>query len=371
MSDPEVLIVGGGIGGLSLAIALAQRGRPPLVVDIRPDWNIAGWGVSITGPMLRALDQIGVADACLEAGYGVTEVTNCTVDDEVVGVIELPLLNGPGRPSQLGIFRPVLHRVLLARAAELGVEIRLATTIDALDDDGERIAASLSDAPGASFDVVVGADGVHSRVRPMLGIEAEPEFTGQVVWRAVIERPAWGTSLHTWAGPAHNTGMIPISADHAYVFLTETTDRYAHIPDDQLAPRMRELLTAFSGRIGDLRETIVESEAVVRRPVEAVLVPQPWHRGRVALIGDAVHSPSPQLVSGAALAVEDAIVLAEELRDASDVESALSAFGERRYQRARMVVENSVAIGRLERANRHAEIHVLQGETWGALAAAI
>lgn len=367
MHNEEVLIVGGGLAGLTLAIALAEQGRSAVVVDQRASWDIAGWGVSLTGPMLRALDALGLADACVGRGYGITQITNCTAAGEVRGVITPPRLAGSGRPAMAGIFRPVLHRVLLDRAAECDLAIRLATTVDRLDDDGDGVDVTFSDGSVARFGAVVGADGVHSRVRSLIGIPTTPRFTGQTVWRALVDRPPWATSLHTFAGPVHNAGLIPISETHAYVFLTEATPEPMPVADEDRASVMRALLADFSGRLAAVREQIVDPESIVRRPVEALLVPLPWHRGRVVLIGDAVHAPSPQLVSGAALAVEDAVVLSASL----DGEESFARFGDRRYERCRMVVESSVQIGEWEREGRHAEVHALQDRCFGALAAAI
>ena len=152
-------------------------------------------------------------------------------------------------------------------------------------DDG-RVGVTFDDRSEAEFDLVVGADGVRSATREQLGITASRRPTGQVVWRALVDRPEWGTSTHTFAGPTYSAGLIPISQQHAYVFLTETKDDPERIADDQLPGRMRELLADFSGPIGEVREQIVDPDSIVRRPVEVLIVPAPWHRGGVVLIGE-------------------------------------------------------------------------------------
>lgn len=368
MSERDVLVVGGGIAGLTLAIALRRSGHRVEVIELQDEWAIAGWGISLTGPTLRALRQLELVGECVEAGYGITEITNCRADGSVVRVLSPPRLGAPGDPAMAGIFRPVFHRILRERAAELGARIGLGLTIERLAQDGTGVAATLSDGSSRRCDLLVGADGLRSRVRELVGIDVAPEYTGQIVWRALVERPEWATSLHTFAGPVHNAGLIPISDRHAYVFLTENGAERERLEDADLAGRMRELLGAFSGPMDAVRESILDPEKVVRRPVEALLVESPWHRGAVLIVGDAAHAPSPQLVSGAALAVEDALVLSDELEAGASAPATLARVGSRRFERCRLVVESSVQIGVWEREGRFDEVHALQDRCFGELA---
>lgn len=366
-SRRDVLIVGCGIAGLTLAIALGERGCHAEIVEVREDATPPGWGLLLTGSTLRAL-PLDVAERCVEEGYGFDRIIDCAVDGTVVHELAPPALAGPTLPAMAGIFRPVLHRILAERARELGVEIRLGVTCRELRTEGDAVAVRFSDGMVGAYDSVAGADGVHSQIRGLIGSGMEQHYTDQLVWRALVPRPDWGTSLHTFEGPVHLTGLIPISADRAYVFLTENSAHHARLPDDVLVDTMRGLLAPFSGPLEAVRGQITDPAAIVRRPVEVVLEPLPWHRGRVVLIGDAAHAPSPQLVSGAAMAVEDAILLAEAIAADGEREAALERFGERRFERCRMVVEGSVQMGVLHRELRFDEAHALQGRCFGVLA---
>ncbi|MEU7629446.1 FAD-dependent monooxygenase [Nocardia sp. NPDC049220] len=368
-SPRRALLIGAGIGGLTLAIALARRGVTVEVIDISPSRAVAGWGLSLTGPSLRALDALALADECLAAGYGITAISNCDSNGEVRNVIPLPPLLGPNRPSQIGLSRPALYDILREAALAAGVVIHYDRTIDGLHDNGDTVRATLSDGSEHVADIVVGADGVHSRVRSLLGIPSGARYIGQMVWRALVPRPSWATSLHTFAGTGSNAGLVPIADDRAYVFLTENRADPTPIPENTLADGMRELLAPFSGRVAEVRELITDSAVVVRRPVHVVMIEGPWHRGRTVIIGDAAHAPSPQLVSGAALAIEDGVLLAEELTAAADVEKALSAFTQRRLERCRLVVESSIHIADLGRTGRHAEADAVQQRCHRAMAA--
>ena len=108
----NVLIVGGGIAGMSLAIALRRRGIEVEIAEITPEWSVVGMGISLTGPALRALKAIDLLDRCFEEGWGVSAITNCDAHGNVRDVVQVPRLNGPEYPAMAGIMRPTLHGIL-------------------------------------------------------------------------------------------------------------------------------------------------------------------------------------------------------------------------------------------------------------------
>jgi 2-polyprenyl-6-methoxyphenol hydroxylase-like FAD-dependent oxidoreductase len=143
-------------------------------------------------------------------------------------------------------------------------------------------------------------------------------------------------------------GLTPVSRQEMYMFLLETTARRPTVPDDQLPQELHTLLEGYGGVLRDIRASLGPQSRIVLRPLEGFLLPGPWHHGRTILIGDAAHPTTPQLASGAGMAVEDALVLGDELRKAPSVEQAFDGFMARRYERCKLVVENSMEIGRLE-----------------------
>ncbi len=367
----RILIVGGGIGGLTAAIALRQIGADVEVVEIRTNWSVTGWGLSLTGPALRALASVGLTEACLELGYGITQIANCDMNGAVLDSVDLPRLLGAGKPSQAGIARGDLARTLRHAAVRQGAELRVGTTLEAIHHTPDGARVTLSDGDERDVDLVVVADGVNSKTRGLLGFAVSPTYIGQMVWRAIVPRPSWADRLLTFFGPGDNAGLIPISADRAYCFVTENTDDSSAIPDERLAEAMRERLAPFGGRVSEIRDSIQSADLVVRRPAHILMTDLPWNRGHAVLLGDAAHTPSPQLVSGAALAIEDAVVLAEELAADDDALAALGRYGKRRFERAELVVDASVGIAELEQAGRQSEVPAVLGRAHGALAASI
>jgi 2-polyprenyl-6-methoxyphenol hydroxylase-like FAD-dependent oxidoreductase len=201
-----------------------------------------------------------------------------------------------------------------------------------------------------TYDLVIGADGLHSAVRTAIVPDApKPRYTGQAVWRAVVARSPEIKTVTMWPGPRVKPGVNPVSKTEMYVFITEPRAASEHIPAQDLAPKMRALLDGFPDPVlQNVRSELGADSQIVFRPIDSLLMPQPWYRGRIVLIGDTVHATTPHLAAGACIGIEDALVLAEELERANDVESALAAFQHRRWDRCRMVVENSARLGEIE-----------------------
>jgi 2-polyprenyl-6-methoxyphenol hydroxylase-like FAD-dependent oxidoreductase len=241
------------------------------------------------------------------------------------------------------------HRILADACSEAGVSFRFNMTVSAIAARGDTVDVTFTDGSQDTYDLVVGAD-----VRLLLwGEEPKPRLTGQSgqsVWRATVPRPAEVTALNIYYGGPNQPGFNPVSQKEMYVFLVENTPDNPRRPDHLLPQLLREQLAPYEGLLAQSRDCITAPGQIVYRPIEAMLLPTPWHKGRVVLIGDAAHVPKPHLASGAGLAIEDAIVLSELL--ASDVSSdmALQRFTERRFDRCRMVVDNSVQIGAWELA---------------------
>jgi 2-polyprenyl-6-methoxyphenol hydroxylase-like FAD-dependent oxidoreductase len=245
--------------------------------------------------------------------------------------------------------RPMLHRLLSERVRSAGVSVRLGLTVDRLDDDARGVTVHFSDGKTGHYDLVVGADGLFSRVRDLIFPGApKPQYTGQCVWRIVAHRPAEVERRVYFLGGDVKVGLTPVSDDQMYMFLLETTPRRPALDDASLSSELQRLLQGYGGLLDGILSRKVPGTGIVLRPLEGFLLDAPWHRGRTLLIGDAAHPTTPQLASGAGMAAEDAIVLADELARGGGIGRALAGFMQRRHERCRLVVENSLEIGRRE-----------------------
>jgi 2-polyprenyl-6-methoxyphenol hydroxylase-like FAD-dependent oxidoreductase len=346
----KVLIIGAGIGGMSAAIELRKLGATVDMIDIDPTWRVYGVGITITGPTLRAFKALGIYPEIAEHGYVGHGIRVCSVNGEFIRDLETPIDPAAGVAGCGGITRPILHKLLSARILASGATVRLGVSVDQLIQDGEGVDVAFSDGTTGRYDVVVGSDGISSRTRDQIFPNApKPEYTGQSVWRVFTPRPADIDRRHFFLGGPAKVGFTPVSNDQMYLFALERTEKKFHTPD-QLLPGLIELLKAYGGPVRTIRESLKKDDEIVFRPLEAFFLPAPWHVDRVMLIGDAAHPTTPQLASGAGIAVEDALVLAEELAGAASVAEAFDAFVARREERCRLVVESSIEIGRLEQA---------------------
>jgi 2-polyprenyl-6-methoxyphenol hydroxylase-like FAD-dependent oxidoreductase len=340
----SILVVGGGIGGLTAAIALG-RDHDVTVIEKDPAWSVYGVGIIQQANVLRAMNALGLLDDYVAAGYGFSAVEVYLPSGQKVATVPTHHLV-PGYPANLGIARPALHKVLGERARLAGASIRLGVTAESLDDDGAGVSVRFADGGRERYDLVIGADGAHSQLRRQLFPAATaPEFTGQSVWRYNFPRPADVTCLRAFEGPV-GLGLVPLSESQMYMFITTPEPGNPRYAPGELAARMRSKLTVVPPFIAQLREQITDDSAVVYRPLEWLFLEGPWHRGRIVLIGDAAHTTTPHLGQGAGMAIEDAMVLAQELAARDDIEQAFNAFEARRQQRCRYIVEASVAICR-------------------------
>jgi 2-polyprenyl-6-methoxyphenol hydroxylase-like FAD-dependent oxidoreductase len=351
MDNDGVLIVGGGIGGLSAAIALRQIGREVTVLEIQPDLHSSTYGVGIIQPInaLRALDALGCADACLEEGCA-SEGWARMINLQGEPIREMPGATIPGSalPTLNGITRPKLHKILTDRTLATGAEIEYGTTITELVSDAEGVTATCSDGSTRRVEFVVGADGVRSVVRPYV-LDVEPAYIGQSAFRVNLPAQPEIDRIILQPGPSGMVGYVPIGPDLAYLFLNATWDRSRRLSQEEQLEMLRELLEPYGGVTARVRENYLnDPDEIVFRPEEYLIAPAPWHRGRIVLIGDAVHTVTPHLGQGAAQAIEDAVVLAEELDARPTLDEAFTAYAERRFPRCEFIVEASVAIGEHE-----------------------
>lgn len=376
MSNPvrRVLIVGGGFSGMAAAIECAKRGMQVDLVEIDPGWRSYGAGISIGGPTLRALRTLGVLEAFLARGHAGDGVNLFAPDGASLGTLPTPRVAGDNVPGGGAIMRPVLADILAQATRAAGVGVKLGGTFERLDTREEYVDVMFSDGSQARYDLVVGADGLYSKVRGEIFADApEPRYTGQGVWRAVLPRPSEIVCASMWLGHKVKAGLNPVSADQMYLFVTEDRPERVHIQACAAPQMLRDLLAPFSAPVlRTAREQIDATSSVIYRPLESLLLQRPWSRGRVVLIGDAVHATTPHMASGAGIGIEDGIVLAEELVRAVCVEDALAAFEARRWERCRIVVENSGRLGEIEVASGDRAEHArIMRETHEYLAQAI
>ena len=374
----NVLIVGGGLGGLSLGIALRRAGIDAEIVEINKEFNVYGVGIIQQANALRALDALGVADEAIRRGSPYGKVKLCAPTGFAFGETGMPPL---GRyPTHNGISRKILHDVLHEAAVANGVKFRMGLTVNELDNGTESVGVKFSDGTEGSYKLVVGADGIYSKVRSLVFGEQIPTYIGSSVWRYAFKRPAELETGYMFFGKKTKVGLIPMTADTMYMFIVSAEgDDNPFIPKEELVPRMKAHLAEYTAPlVANVVDQITDPNGVVYSPLKTLFMPAPWYKNRVVMLGDAVHATIPQLGSGAALAIEDAVVLGEELQKDVSIETILQNYMTRRYDRCKLVVDVSETLGEWERMEwkglplpEGANMGALMGKTLMSLAAPI
>jgi salicylate hydroxylase len=355
-----VLIAGGGIGGLALALALASRGRRSIVLERQETPAGAGAGIQLGPNGVRALQRLGVADA-LQPQVGEPDAIAVHAGASGRHLARLPLgrwiADRHGAPYWV-MHRDDLHRALAAAAgAEPLIEMRTGFEVTAVQEAAGRV--TVTDAAGRSVagPVLVGADGLWSAVRHALLPRSLPRPAGAIAMRTVLPATAAAgldpACVGLWLSPAVHVVHYPVrrGREIAVVVIARETDarqgRGWDVPADDPA-RLQRRLAPFHPSLRDTLAPATSQPWPWREWTLHTLPPRPaWARGRVVLLGDAAHPTLPYLAQGGALALEDAIVLAGCLQAAADPGAALARFEALRAARARRVQAASLRQGRI------------------------
>jgi 2-polyprenyl-6-methoxyphenol hydroxylase-like FAD-dependent oxidoreductase len=374
VSVSSALVIGGGITGSVLSLALAKRGVSVDLVELSPVWRGVGHGITVQGNALAALAKVGVLDEVLSRGVPFNQLRMRQADGSLIAEVPTPRTGGPELPATLGALRSDLQDVLCEQVYAAGVTVRLGLTVRGLAQDAHRAYAEFSDGSTGRYDLVVGADGIRSTVRAMLGITTTPQPSGMSIWRVVADRPAEMDCAEVYyGGPRYKAGYAPISAGKCYAYILDTDGALRDFGDRPAWELMYERSAGYGGTWGKIRETIGPQSNVSYTRIEWLLVPDPWFRGRIIVIGDAAHACPPLIAQGAAMCAEDAVVLAELVAGDRPLETALPAFMARRLDRVELVVRNSMRLVSWEMGlEPHTEEDVARtmNSTLGSLAAA-
>jgi 2-polyprenyl-6-methoxyphenol hydroxylase-like FAD-dependent oxidoreductase len=345
----RVLVVGGGITGGVVSLALAQRGVDVILVDLRQQLGGVGHGITLQGNALKAFKAVGIWDKLSEKGFAFDKLRLRTVDGHVMAEIPAPPMGGPDLPPTMGAVRGDIADILAEEVVKAGVDVRLGTTVTAIEDPGDSVTAILSDGSTETVDLLVGADGIRSSVRAMIGIPDQPQPVGMGIWRTVATRPPeMECSEMYYGGPKYKAGYTPISADLCYAFLLEENLDRSFVGEGPNGVLLKEHGQGYGGIWGQVRDSLADDAIVNYAWIEAICVDSPWYRGRSIIIGDAAHACPPLIAQGAAMCAEDAVILAEMVTGGDPLEQVLPRFMERRFPRVKMVLDNSLQLAEWE-----------------------
>ena len=351
------LIVGGGLGGLAAALALARRGMASHVLEQAPAFGEIGAGIQLGPNAFRMFDRLGVREAVArEAVFVERLVMMDALSGETVVTADLgEAFRARFRAPYAVTHRADLHRALL-EACQASEQVTLETDaqVVGLEDLGGRVRAALGDGGRREGAFLIGADGLWSRVRAEVVGDGPPIVSGHIAYRAVLpmaeapEEMRWNAAA-LWAGPRNHLVHYPLRRGTLFNLVAVFhSDRYVEGWDSEGDPE--ELMARFAG-VSDRQMGLLEKIETWRMWVLCDREPVArWSRGRLCLLGDAAHPMLQYLAQGACMALEDAVTLADALAADSDVERAFESYARARYLRTARVQLTARMMGELYHA---------------------
>jgi 2-polyprenyl-6-methoxyphenol hydroxylase-like FAD-dependent oxidoreductase len=343
----KVLIIGGGIGGLTATLALRQAGFDVQIFEAVPEIKVVGAGLAIWSNALKALRQIGLANAIQAAGKPAAYRVIRAESGELLAKVQVDQIDNRENTALIHLHRGNLQTVLLKAVKES--TIQLGARCIGFRQDDKSVWAQFADGREVQGDLLVGADGVHSMIRQQLFSKVRLCLVGQSSWRGLAQiddvQLLEGGAGETW-GIGQRIGLIPMSHGRVYWFLTRNAPPGGGIEGsaDERKHHLLESVKAWHEPIPSMVQA-TEAQTIIHTELNELEPLDQWHRGRVVLLGDAAHAMTPNLGQGACQAIEDAVTLGQCLKATDDVAAALNLYESKRVERARRVVADSRRFG--------------------------
>jgi 2-polyprenyl-6-methoxyphenol hydroxylase-like FAD-dependent oxidoreductase len=326
----RVIVVGGGIAGLSAAIALRKTGHEGVVLEQALRVDPVGAGITLFANAMRALDRLGVGEVVAARGAAATRSAILRSDGRELTRVPSDLLEGT----------IALHRAeLQAELAAASGDLRLGVEVAAVEQGEDGVVARSTDGREERGDLLVGADGLSSVVRRAIA-DVPIRYADYTAWRGVSSVPVEDGRLTESWGVGERFGLVDIGRGRTYWFATKNAPEGE---PDEPGGRKEEIRRRFSGWHEPIAAVVeaADESAILRNDVY-YLAPLPrWSDGRVVVVGDAAHATTPGVGQGAAQAIEDAVVLADRLAGRDDISAALAEYEAIRRPRTDAVLKIS------------------------------
>jgi 3-hydroxybenzoate 6-monooxygenase len=335
-----ILIVGGGLGGLTAALALAKRGRPSRVLEGAPQFGAIGYGIQFGPNVFHVFDRLGLMEQILAVSDAPPAVSmfDALTGHEIIRVPTGASFRARFKYPYIVVHRIDLHNVLLdACRANNAIELLSDAMVNAYEDRGERVVVTTADGRSFLGEALVAADGFRSLFRESLIGDGDPRLSGYAAFRTIVPMAKVGadvprTQVVLWGGPGCHIVQYPLRHGTEFnivaVFRTST-----HAEKGDTESYRAELEQTYRDTHPTMRQLIGLLDLQWRRPVADRDPIRHWYKGRVVLLGDAAHAPLQSLAQGAAMAIEDGLCLGEAIHAAKGDYSA--AFGN--FETARLL----------------------------------
>jgi 2-polyprenyl-6-methoxyphenol hydroxylase-like FAD-dependent oxidoreductase len=324
MKPKKILIVGAGIGGLTLAIALKQKGIETKIIERAPELKMVGAGIILGANAMAVLKQLGLAKE-----LGVTgQITKggFITDEQAKPLSSFEF--GNDRGHAVSILRSELQRILLESVRGF---VTTSCALEGLEQHNDSVTVTFANGEKEIFDLVVGADGVNSRTRSFVN-NATPKYMGYSSHRFLVPNDTALTQPVEMWGRGLRLGLVPVGQGKLYGFTTFNAKANEKLSLEAFQQRF----AVFGGEAPKALKHLQEPSQLIHTTISEVRS-ETWFKKRVVLLGDAAHAMTPNLGQGAGMGIEDAYVLAEELENVARLETALLNYQHRRMNRVRRI----------------------------------
>lgn len=348
-TNVDVLIQGGGIGGLTLAIALLQKGYTVRVVERANGLSEIGAGIWMAANPMQVFDRLGFADKVAAAGWMVHRITLQDYNGEILQVADLSEVSRLFGFETVALHRSVLQKVLFE---QLPANVVLfGTEVKSVVQGEDSVSVQLIDGSSIDAKVVVGADGIHSRIRQLASLGGEKRYSGSSSYRAIargvrlLSAEFDHDAYEIW-GKGCRVGFSKINADDYYWYMTfDSAPEKSYSPEERKIHADKLFREFFPQWIGLLEST--RTDAILQTDISDLKRLAKWSSGRVGLIGDAAHASTPNLGQGGAMAIEDAHSLANAFLQVGVNGKAFELYERQRREKVDWTVSTSWSIGRI------------------------
>ncbi len=357
----KIAIIGGGIAGLTTAIAFQKAGYTPVIFEGAETLKPVGAGLGLAANAIKALDKLGIKNKVIERGRILSSFTIKDEKDKTITYTDSIKISREYGLDNFTIHRAALHEVLLSEIPEENLLTGKRAVDLILPENSESHQVLFKDGSGYEADYVIVADGIHSAIRQKLIPGSKPRYAGYTCWRAVTgnSRLKIAESYEIW-GPKGRFGAVPLADDQLYWFATinaaENHSRFKNFTLPDLADWFKDYPEATRQIIGATRkDALIWNDIIDLKPIPR------YAFGKVLLVGDAAHATTPNMGQGACQAIEDAAVLLDELNRGSNLGEQFSGFEKRRLKRTHFIVNQSAMIGKIAQAEHSLLIRIRNG----------
>jgi 2-polyprenyl-6-methoxyphenol hydroxylase-like FAD-dependent oxidoreductase len=339
-------ILGGGIGGLTLAIALQKKNIDVTIYESAPEWRLVGAGLGLAGNAVKAFREIGIEHEVLQEGKVMKNVVIRNQRGRALMKTDSEEVSHRfGVVNNFAIHRADLHDVLINQLKPGTVEMN--KTCVHIEQNENGVAISFSDGSKVQADFVIAADGIHSMVRKKLLPDAKTRYAGYTCWRGVTDNLPAGFNAdetsETW-GQGTRLGIVPLTNNRVYWFACVNAPANDSMMRSLTPP---DLLAFFGNFHPPVPALIKQTTKIIWNDIIDIEPINRFAFGRIVLLGDAAHATTPNMGQGACMAIEDAVVLSNMMATHENIEVAFKAFESKRIRRTTKIVNDSWRIGKM------------------------